>query len=457
VSFSKLARFIFEKTAETKLPGLSVALLKEDRVVWTNAFGFRDLENGLVATPHTLYGIGSVTKSFTALCIMQLAEKGKLSVDDPVSKYIPFDIRPGGEPIRIWHLMTHTSGIPALAYAEAVIREVTGAGENWLPIASYSDLLTFMVDAESWAIGHPGKRWFYLNEGYVLLGAIIEKCSDMPYEEYLKQHVLSPLGMDRTLFCKQEVEKDQDVATPYVITQKGERKPSTYPYGGISADGGLIGNVLDLARYVAMYLGWGDYNGVEVVSRDSVEIMETPRAVVPYQGPFGQEGYGFGLWIHPDFLGRKLIGHGGSVLVATAYIGFIPEENVGIALLANGSGYPLSQFGMYGLALLLGEDPETLPFVQRDRALAELVGTYETYKSTMKAEVKRSGDFLTIEIRDRYTSLIVPLVPEATDGRVKLFNTIDSCRKLPVEFWVAKGEVDLFYERHRFRKTGKLA
>lgn len=456
MSFSKLAKFIFEKTAETKLPGLSVALVKNNEVIWTKAFGFRDLESGLAATPYTLYGIGSVTKSFTALCIMQLAEQEKLSVDDPVDKYVPFDIRPEGEPIRIWHLMTHSSGIPALAYAEAVIRGVTGAGENWLPIASYSDLLTFMEDARSWTIGRPGERWFYLNEGYVLLGAIIEKCSDMPYEEYVKQHVLAPLGMNRTFFGKEEVEKDQDVATPYVITRKSERKPSTYPYGGVSSDGGLIGNVLDLARYVTMFLGWGDYDDVRVISRNSIEIMETPRVTIPYQGPFGEEGYGFGLWIHPDFLGRTLIGHGGSVLVSTAYIGFIPEERVGIALLANGSGYSLSQFGMYGLALLLGEDPETLPFVQRDRALAELVGTYETYKGTMKAEVKRSGDFLTIEIRDRYTDLIVPLVPEATDGRLRLFYTIDSGRRLPVEFRVKEGEIDLLYERHRLRKTGKL-
>ena len=452
----KFTEFVFEKMAETKLPGLSVAAVRGEEIVWERAFGFRDLALGLPATPRTLYGIGSVTKSFTALAIMQLAEKGMLSLDDPVEKYVPLKVRPRGEPIVIRHLLSHTSGIPALAYAEAVIREVTGAGENWLPIASYSDLLSFMAEAEDWAVARPGERWFYLNEGYVLLGAIVERCSGLPYEEYVKRNMLEPLGMSRSSFRKEEVEKDPDVATPYVITRDGERKPSTYPYGAISSDGGLISSVLDLARYIAMYLGWGELDGVRLISRESVEAMETPRVAVPWQGPFGEEGYGYGLQILPNFLGRKLIGHGGSVLVSTAYIGFIPEEGVGIALLANGSGYPLSQLGMYGLAIMLGEDPERLPFVRTDRALAELTGTYETYRGTMRAQVKRMGDLLSLEIRDKYTDLIVPLVPEALEGDVRTFYALQRGRRLPVEFRVREGEIDLIYERYLLRKTGKL-
>ena len=457
MSFTKLEEFIFIKMSETKLPGLSAAIVKGDEVIWAKAFGFRDLELGLAATPHTLYGIGSVTKSFTALSIMQLAEQGKLNVDDPVDTYVPINIRPGGESIRISHLMSHSSGIPALAYAEAVIRGATGAGENWFPIASCSDLLTFMADAQDWTLTRPGERWFYLNEGYALLGYIIEKCSGMPYEEYVHKHVLAPLGMKRSFFSKEEVEKDPDAATPYIITREGERKPSTYSYGGISSDGALISNVLDLSRYVAMYLNWGEYGGVRLLSRESVEVMEAPQVALPHQGPFGEGSYGYGLSIAPDFLGYKLVGHGGSVLVATAYMGFIPGQGVGIALLANGSGYLLSQLGMYGLAILLEKDPESLPFVQRERALTELVGTYETYRGTMKAQVKRMGDFLTIEIKDKYNDLTVPLVPEAIEGKTRTFYTLGAGTRLPVEFRVGEGEIDLIYERYRLQKTGKLS
>ncbi|MCL0087866.1 serine hydrolase, partial [Dehalococcoidia bacterium] len=221
--------------------------------------------------------------------------------------------------------------------------------------------------------------------------------------------------------------------------------------------GALISSVLDLSKYVAMYLEWGEYDGTRLLSKDSIEAMETPQVALPHQGPFGEGSYGYGLSIAPDFLGYKLVGHGGSVLVATAYMGFIPGQGVGIALLANGSGYLLSQLGMYGLAILLEKDPESLPFVRRERALTELVGTYETYRGTMKAQVKRMGDFLTIEIKDKYNDLTVPLVPEAIEGKTKTFYTLGAGTRLPVEFRVGEGEIDLIYERYRLQKTGKLS
>jgi len=455
MSLTKLEEFIFTKMSETKLPGLSAVVIKGDEVIWKKAFGFRDLKRGLLATPETLYRIGSVTKSFTALTIMQLAEQGKLCLDDPVTDYAPVHIKPGGMPIRISHLLSHSSGIPALAYSEAMIRGATGAGENWFPIADYSDLLTFMADAQDWTLGCPGDRWFYSNEGYAILGYIIEKCSGMPYEEYVRKHILAPLGMERSFFCKEEVEKNPDIATPYIITREGERKPSDYFYSRILSVGALISNVLDLFHYVAMYLGQGEHNDVRLLSRESIKTMTTQKIALPHQGLFGEGAYGYGLSIVPDFLGHKLVSHGGSVLVATAYIGFIPEQGVGIALLANGSGYPLSQFGMYGLALLLDEDPEKLPFIQQEKKLTELVGTYETYKGTMKAQVKRMGGFLAIEIKDKYNDLVVPLVPEAIEGEIRTFFTIGAGVKLPVEFRVQAEKVELIYERYLLRKTGK--
>ena len=102
MSFAKYERFILDKITDTRLPGLSAALVKGDEVVWSRGFGFRDLKTGLAATPQTIYSIGSVTKSFTCIAIMQLAEAGKLKIDDPIDQYFPFDIQPGGEKVRIW-------------------------------------------------------------------------------------------------------------------------------------------------------------------------------------------------------------------------------------------------------------------------------------------------------------------------------------------------------------------
>lgn len=126
--FEKLENFIFEKMCETRLPSLSIAAIKGNEIIYSKAFGFKDVAQGLAATPATLYGIGSVTKSFTALAIMQLFEQGKLSLDDPIDKYMSFPIKPKGETIRITHFLSHTSGIPALAHAEATIRAKTRRG-----------------------------------------------------------------------------------------------------------------------------------------------------------------------------------------------------------------------------------------------------------------------------------------------------------------------------------------
>lgn len=452
--FRKFEDFIFERMSKTHLPGMSVAIIEGGKTIYSRGFGFKDRTYGLRATPNTIYGIGSVTKSFTALSIMQLVNEGKLSLDDPVGKHTPLNLKYMKHPVRVWHLLTHSSGIPALAYAEALIGYVTGAGGKWLPMATYEDLFAFMAEAENCSLAKPGERWFYLNEGYLILGYIVEKLAGMDYRDYVKKRILEPLGMNRTFFGKEKLEADSDAATPYIVTKEGKHKRSEYLYS-LSADGGLLSNTMDLARYVNMYLNRGEHNGTKILAPELVAEMEKPRIKRPLQ-VFGGEAYGYGLGINPNFFGYKLMGHGGSVLVATAYIGYIPERNVGIALLANGSGYPLSQIGMYGLALRLGKNTEELPFIRIDKELDRLTGHYETYKGTMKAQVVKKDMFLFIEIKDKYTEMNIPLLPEKIEGNVKTFYTLQGGGKLKVEFIVENKDVDLIYERYRLRKTGRL-
>jgi CubicO group peptidase (beta-lactamase class C family) len=458
MSFAQLESFIFEKIAETKLPGLSAALVKDGAVVWSKGFGFRDVEKGLAATPHSLYSVGSVTKSFTTLAIMQLAAQGKLAIDDPIDKYMAFEIRPGSESVRIWHLMTHTSGLPALAYAENTIGGAIGALESWFPIATADDILTFMRDSQNWAVTKPGERWFYLNEGYMLLGAIIEKVSMLRYEDYVRQYILKPLGMKRSFYDNPDVEGDQDVATPYVNWAEAGRLASKYPYGGLAPAGGLISSVLDLANYLMMYLNGGALNGERLLVSSEINVMTTPRiATPPKNTAFGDEGYGYGWGTKANFLGHKLVGHGGSIGIATAYIGFIPDQNVGVAILTNGSGYATGQLGMYGLALLLGEDPEALPFVRRQRLTAGLEGVYETYKGTMKWQVKRVGDFIMVSQTDKFGSNSFPLIPDILESERRLFYTLDSGNRIEAEFKINGDQIDMIYERYLLRRTGRLS
>ncbi|MER3501979.1 MAG: serine hydrolase [Candidatus Fervidibacterota bacterium] len=453
MDWEKVEAYIFDKMRATNLPGVSMAAIKDGKVVYARGFGFRDVERGAPMTPQTRVGIGSITKSFTALAVMMLVEEGKLSLDDPIDKFVSINLRPFGEPVRVHHLLTHSSGLPALAYAEAFIRSVVGEEAAWTPIATFDDLRTFLSDANEWAVAKPGERFFYLNEGYLLLGRIIEVASGIPYETFVKQRILEPLGMSRTCFRPEEATSDPDWATPYLLDREGKPIPSRFPFG-ISADGGLISTVQDLGRYLSLYLARGRWNGVQLISEQSLQLMEMPH--IPLPSPlFGAEGYGFGWSVYPDFFGRKLVAHSGSVLVHTAFSGYIPETGIGVALLANGSGHPLSQMGMYALATMLGEAPETLTFVRRDRLLEKLVGRYETYKGTMWLQVTRKGDALLLESKGRLLESSVPFLPDELTDTYARFFTIQHSRKVIAEFFMDGDRVILLYERYKLVKVGR--
>jgi len=446
----ELESFILDKISETRLPGVSLAVVKDSELIYARGFGFRDIESGLPASPDTLYGIGSVTKSFTALAIMQLVEEGKLSLEDPVERYVPLKLRPFKEPVRIHHLLTHSSGIPALAYAEAFIRGFLGDPNSWLPVAKPEDVLTFMKDAEEWAVAKPGEKFFYLNEGYVLLGYIVSKISGIKYEDYVVQRILKPLDMHRTFFYGDKAQSDPDKATPYIIDEDKKIIVGRFPHG-ITSDGGLISNVVDLSKYISMYLNKGEYKGRKIVAKEYIDMMETPYIEVPFR-MFGGEGYGYGWIITPDFHGRKLVSHSGSVLVYTAYVGYMPEEKIGVAVLANGNGYPPSYIGLYTLALMLGLKAEDLPFLKMERLLKKLEGVYESYKGTLKAEVKRRNGYLTLGFKGKYMAREIPLFPEKKEDNVALFYTISGVRKLEVEFRFKEDGVELLYERYKLVK-----
>ncbi len=443
--------FILEKMSEFRMPGLSMVVVRGGDVVYARGFGYRDLDALAPATPGTVYGIGSITKSFTALSILMLVERGLLGLDDPVGRYVGLDLRVEGEPVTVHHLLTHTSGIPALAYAEAFIRGVLGLEGSWLPLSYPDDVLTFMRGFEDWVEARPGGRFFYLNEGYVILGKIVERVSGLSYEDFVKRNILDPLGMRRSYFRREEVERDPDVATGYIVDRDGRHVKSRFPYG-VTADGGLLSNPLDMARYVVMLLNRGVYDGVEIVSPKMVELAESIHARLPYESIVA-DGYGYGLMVKENFLGRKLVGHGGSVLTYTAYMGYVREDGIGVILMSNCSGYPLSLIAQYTLAYTLGFDPEKLEFRRFDRVYSKLQGVYETFKGTMRLTVRRRAGTLVVEYRDKLVEDVTPLTPVKIEDEYALFHAYTLTGRVPVEFRLRGGRVEMIYERYKLVKV----
>jgi CubicO group peptidase (beta-lactamase class C family) len=445
--------FIVEKMSEYRMPGLSITVVRGSEVVYSRGFGYRDLDVLAPATPATIYGIGSITKSFTALSILMLAERGLLDVHDPVGRYVGLDLRVGGEPVTLHHLLTHTSGIPALGYAEAFIRGVLGLDGSWLPLSYPDDVMTFMKGFEGWVEARPGERFFYLNEGYVILGKVVERVSGISYEDFVRTNILEPLGMKRSYFRREEVEGDPDVAVGYVIDRDGRHVKSRFPYG-VTADGGLLSNPLDMARYTVMLLNRGVYNGVKLLSPRMVELAESIHARLPYESMVA-DGYGYGLMVKEDFLGRKLVGHGGSVLTYTAYMGYVRGDNVGVIVMSNCSGYPLSLIAQYTLAHTLGYDPEDLEFRKFDRVYGKLQGVYETFKGTMRLTVRRRAGTLVIEYKDRLIEDTTPLTPVKVEEDYALFTAHTLTGRIPVEFRIKGDKIEMLYERYKLLKVQK--
>lgn len=446
---SAFDNFLYAKMSETKLPSLSVGLVKENEIAHSAAFGFKNIESGVATTNRTNYGIGSITKSVTALGIAKLVEQGKLDFHDTVLKYLPGLAKyKAFESVEIHHLLTHSSGISALGSAEVLISNAVGWSKKWFPTAALDDLVSFFDQVDEWIVTDPGKRFFYLNEGYLLLGEIISKVSGTPYPRFIKEHVLNPLEMKRSFFTKEELETDGDWATPYLM-KEGKADKSVIPWG-CSAAGGLMTNTLDLSNYVQMFLNRGEFNGKKVIGKDVLQKMETPYSKPPIS-LFPDYGYGYGLFVANNFLGHKLLRHDGSVGVYTASMAYLPESKLGISILCNGEGYNLTLLSLYGLITMLGQDPNEFEPIKRESLLLKLEGNYVSYKGTVTAHVKRNGDFLMLSGEDIGENIV--LVPEKTDDKEATFYTLKSTAKLVVVFTLQKNGIEMIFERYRYRKS----
>ncbi|KSW10724.1 hypothetical protein CF15_08035 [Pyrodictium occultum] len=443
--------YIHGRMRATRTPGVSVSLKRGGELLLQRGYGYRSLEKGLPATAETVYGIASISKTITAVAVMQLVEKGVLSLDDPVDKHLPVELRVQGEPVRVWHLLSHTSGIPALGYAEALLTGYAGLGRGWLPFSDPRDVLEWLErGARHWALAPPGERFLYLNEGYVALGLLVERLSGLSFPEYVKRFIAGPLGMRSTTFDYGEAWGSSLLATPY-DSSKTPPRPAAIP-PGLAADGGGWSSVVDLGKLMAALSSGGSLGGVEILSKRSVEEMEKPRARLPAQ-LFGDDSYGLGVMVYPGFPGGRLVGHSGNILFYTGFAGHIREKGLTVAVLANADpGSP--QIAMTLAAAAAGADPWSLPFNTADRVLGALEGVYTGYRGTVRVRLERVGDALLLESLEPPGRREV-LFPERLDPAEPVFLTARAGKRMRVSFRIdlEEGVVEMLYDRYRLVKA----
>jgi len=453
----RLERFVEGRLRASGLPGAVVGLVRADAEPWLLGIGLRDLARRLPAGPDTLYGWASLTKSFTAVAVLQLAERGRLALDDPLARHLPVELGRADQPVTLAHLLSHASGIPALGYAEHVIHATMADQPPVLRLHDAADVTAFARDAAAWATDPPGTRWMYLNEGYVMLGRVVAAVSGLPYETYLRRHLLEPLRMTRTVFERDRIVGDADHASAYAVRPDGPAQPCGFPIEALGATGGLYGSARDLARWCRLLMRGGELDGVRLLSADGIDAMTTPRLPVAVRdAPYGPVRYGYGLRVQDDFLGRRLVEHSGAVGAFTSWFGWLPAERLGAVVLTNGSGHPTINLGTAVLAEALGVACDTLPPARRDALLERLCGTYRSWQGAIEWQVRRSGDLLRVDTPGGFggTRLLVPERLEADRCR---FFQLDNGSRLDAEFRIDGRAIDLQLERYRLRRVDEPA
>lgn len=342
-----------------QIPGSSVALAKDGTLTYFKGFGFRNGEEALPVTEETVFGIGSVTKSVTCVAIMQLQEAGKLAVHDPVIKYLP-EFRVKDEEalkqMTIHHFMTHSAGLPplpSLVYAMKRSMDQDPFADKYPglkiektdqgPIDTYEQLMEFIAAQDFDLLGVPGTQFSYSNDGYALLGAIIERVSGKSYEQYVYDHILKPAGMDHSFFTIEEYGEFDNVAVCYAEEKQDGKKrvyqaPVWWDTTSMRSAGFLKSTARDMLKYAEIFRNNGIVNDKRILSENSVESMLTPY-IKTQPGRY----YGYGFMITPDYYGTKLVEHGGSLKAVAAQLSILPEKGLTGVVLANLAGVPSSR------------------------------------------------------------------------------------------------------------------
>ncbi|MGB5913084.1 MAG: serine hydrolase [Promethearchaeia archaeon] len=460
--FEEIEQKIVDLMGEFKIPGLSIGIVEHGKPIYAKGFGARNIEKNLPFTENTLFGVGSISKSFTALALLQLVQEGKINLQDPVSKYLNFKIGDNRIPIKICHLLSHSSGIPELsANVVALVRQL-GNLDVTIPMSSWNDFFLHINNAVTERFDVPDKNFFYNNDMFTCAGLIIEKLTNMKFEAYIKKFILEPLNMGRSIYLKEDFENDNDVLTGYIPSKEKELyKETSHPFDKIVyAPGGLVSSVREMQNYIITLINGGVFNNSRIIHQSLIEQMWTPYIKIPEETLGVKDAwYGLGWVIEKDFFGHRLIHHGGDVGSSTAFLALIPEEKMGVILGANcNASIVLSSLAHLLLGFLLGiEIYKATPALEIYKKLKSLTGKYSTYKNLENINISFENDILYAEIKkslDFFIPMKLPLVPEDID-ELKFYVPIAyPNRKIKVQFFVEETtqKVHFTFDRYYFHK-----
>lgn len=318
------------------IPGLALLVARDGNIIRAQGFGVSDLEHQVPVKPETVFQSGSMGKQFTATAVMMLVEEGKITLDDPITKYLK-DAPTTWNSVSVRHLLSHTAGF-------------TDYPDNFNFRADYTEEQLLKIISGVPLAFAPGTKWSYSNLGYATLGILIHQVTGEFYGDFLQKRIFHPLGMHTTRIIS-EADIIPNRAAGYRLV-KGELKNQEWvsPTVNTTADGSLYFSILDLAKWnAALYTE-------KLLKRSSLDQMWTPAKL--NNGSPNPDHYGFGWYITTDN-GHRVVGHGGAWQGFKTHISRYVDDKLTIVVLANLAGADPKVISNHVAALYLtGKTPQ---------------------------------------------------------------------------------------------------
>jgi len=362
------------QAAISGVPGMSVGVVHDQELLATDAFGLANPETGAPARPDTLYSICSISKLFTSVAVLQQRESGKVRLDDPVAKYLPWveiqDVHPDDEPITVRGLLTHSAGLPR----ESDYPYWTAEG---YPFPSHDEIVARLREQQTL---YPASRYFqYSNLGLTLAGEIVASVSGQPFGDYVRANILEPLGMHDTFTEVPENLRGDRLAIGYSARKRDGSRDVIPPFQtrGIAPAAGFASNVPDLARFAAWQFRLLSEGGNEVLRASTLREMQR----VQWVDPDWKTTWGLGFEILRE-RDCTFVGHGGGCPGYYTHIRMEPKTKIAVVVLTNAIGSEVELYTAKAYDLIRPaiekalKEPGKVP--ERDPALDLYAGVYDS-------------------------------------------------------------------------------
>jgi CubicO group peptidase (beta-lactamase class C family) len=352
-----------------QLPGITAIIVKDQEVLWQGAFGLANKEDSVKAEPSTIFSICSISKLFTSVAIMKLYEEGKLRLDDDIKDLLPeYNLKQKyseSMPVTVRSLMTHSSGLPR----ESNFPYWTPPD---FPFPSREEINGDLSKQETL---YPASAYFqYSNLGMTLLGEIVEEISEMPYDDYIQQNIIEPLGLKNT---RTELPKDlygNKLAYGYSsVNRKLHReKIDFFQANGVKPAAGFSSNVIDLGKFASWQFRLLDTTTTEILKSSTLKYMQN----VHWTDPDWKTTWGLGFSVVKGEDGDKWVGHGGSCPGYRTILQLNPKTKLAFSVMINAGGTDPGKY-VKGMNAIMGK----VKTVNRKDSVANNLGDYTGYYS----------------------------------------------------------------------------